>query len=999
MESFEHINHNIIRKSHNDIYCSKNDEKEYRTFTLSNGLQVFMVGNSGTEQSSACITVGAGHTDNYPDKLGIAHFLEHMLFLGTEKYPKENAYSNFIQHNGGICNAYTSEDITCYYFTINKDKFIRALDMFAQFFISPLLKQESVRAEVTAVNAEHKKNMAQDMWRIYDVTKKTMNKDHEFSRFGTGSFKTLLGVDEKEDITEDKVIELMDALRKFFNEKYSARNMKLFIYHNNIDEIEMEDTPIEDIEGDIVSESSSIPPIPKSSTLTELVTNIFGEVTEKVDMSPRDKTKSFIAPHPGRYPIIKVEPIGDISILKIHWIIEMDNIRKGDKLVNTDICADLITYLLGHEGNGTLYELLKKKQWVIKLYANPSEFTVDKNVVMSVDITLTDKGIKHIDEIKDYIYAFIEYIKLNINKNKDYYLKMINEILIKRKLSLKNERTVDPDSHLQEYAKICDRYEIDMKYINVIDIMVNEDSTALINGLKDVINKMVMENSSVVKAYTDIELGEGVTIDPNYGTKYVIEWVEVNNYEKDFINSLKYFPNSNEFITFDLLSIDLNSVFEKDDSDRIKKADNSHDMYYDINNIFKEDKVYLIAKLELTLLREHRDVKKYVSLLVYLNYLNLINNSEMYDLSMGLCDVDILSAGMSILINISTYPQHFIKTIDKTLNWLFNTDISSQEMIDIIRKQVKRNINNAKLSPPYSKLGIIINEKFKSKCTIARDDILNTLDTIELSEIKDTALELISELHIRSIITGNITEAIAINACEKFNRKFKFKRYNTIECSNNISKSITYVESNSNELDKNSAIKMLIKYGDFQIGKTKDWAKDFCIMDMLSTVMHNEYFHYMRTTWSLGYIANVSFTNMNTLSNRKYFINMLMQSPELDPEGLYEKTIGLIRNQIKKKIESLTPTEFISIKLGLHSSFKIPDHNIMDRLNRLFDAIICKHDNTEPMFDIKDKLINSLMGDDAINIEESGITKDDIISKYNDMITDPTIITIGIKPQ
>jgi secreted Zn-dependent insulinase-like peptidase len=192
---------------------------------------------------------------------------------------------------------------------------------------------------------------------------------------------------------------------------------------------------------------------------------------------------------------------------------------------------------------------------------------------------------------------------------------------------------------------------------------------------------------------------------------------------------------------------------------------------------------------------------------------------------------------------------------------------------------------------------------------------------------------------------------------------------------------------------------MLIKYGDFQIGKTKDWAKDFCIMDMLSTVMHNEYFHYMRTTWSLGYIANVSFTNMNTLSNRKYFINMLMQSPELDPEGLYEKTIGLIRNQIKKKIESLTPTEFISIKLGLHSSFKIPDHNIMDRLNRLFDAIICKHDNTEPMFDIKDKLINSLMGDDAINIEESGITKDDIISKYNDMITDPTIITIGIKPQ
>ena len=38
---------------------------------------------------------------------GLAHFLEHMLFFSSEKYPEEDEYSKFIQEHGGFCNAYT----------------------------------------------------------------------------------------------------------------------------------------------------------------------------------------------------------------------------------------------------------------------------------------------------------------------------------------------------------------------------------------------------------------------------------------------------------------------------------------------------------------------------------------------------------------------------------------------------------------------------------------------------------------------------------------------------------------------------------------------------------------------------------------------------------------------------------------------------------------------------------------------------------------------------
>lgn len=59
---------------------------------------------------------------------GLAHFCEHMLFLGTEKYPVENDYLKYITEHGGYCNASTSFDYTHYYFEVLPEHFEGALD-------------------------------------------------------------------------------------------------------------------------------------------------------------------------------------------------------------------------------------------------------------------------------------------------------------------------------------------------------------------------------------------------------------------------------------------------------------------------------------------------------------------------------------------------------------------------------------------------------------------------------------------------------------------------------------------------------------------------------------------------------------------------------------------------------------------------------------------------------------------------------------------------------
>lgn len=67
-----------------------------------------------------------------------------MLFLGSEKYPVENEYTKFIAQQGGTSNAYTNFDSTTFYFEVPPTAFEHALDMFANFFVSPLIREDAL---------------------------------------------------------------------------------------------------------------------------------------------------------------------------------------------------------------------------------------------------------------------------------------------------------------------------------------------------------------------------------------------------------------------------------------------------------------------------------------------------------------------------------------------------------------------------------------------------------------------------------------------------------------------------------------------------------------------------------------------------------------------------------------------------------------------------------------------------------------------------------------
>ena len=114
-----------------EIIKSQSDKRQYKSIMLGNQLRCILIQDDEADKSCAALDVHVGCTLDKKPLYGTAHFLEHMLFMGTEKYPSENEYGEFITNNGGYNNAYTSLTDTNYHFECSNEAYGEALDRFA----------------------------------------------------------------------------------------------------------------------------------------------------------------------------------------------------------------------------------------------------------------------------------------------------------------------------------------------------------------------------------------------------------------------------------------------------------------------------------------------------------------------------------------------------------------------------------------------------------------------------------------------------------------------------------------------------------------------------------------------------------------------------------------------------------------------------------------------------------------------------------------------------
>ncbi len=337
-----------------------NDEAEYRRFTLDNGLKVILLSDPKLNKSSAALAVGVGSFSDPANRQGLAHFLEHMLFLGTEKYPDESEYGNYLKSNGGYSNAYTAGDHTNYHFEIRHEAFEGAIDRFAQFFIAPLFSPKFTEREMNAVNSENQKNLENDAWREYQLHNSLYRAGHPANHFSTGSRETLTGTTREE-------------LLAFYGSNYSANRMALALTGKaSLDQLE------------------------------QWARQHFAPIGNR-RLEPIRMPADYLPPKPA-LRLVRMEPIKDLRQLSLEFTLPATRHLYDSKP------DALIGFILGHEGTGSLLSQLKAEGLATALGAGVDSAAEDFGS-FQVSISLTPAGLEKYPRVLGLFFAAVRQLR------------------------------------------------------------------------------------------------------------------------------------------------------------------------------------------------------------------------------------------------------------------------------------------------------------------------------------------------------------------------------------------------------------------------------------------------------------------------------------------------------------------------------------------------------------------------------------------------------------
>lgn len=102
----------------------------------------------GSKMAACALCLGVGSLCDPRELQGLAHYVEHMVFMGTTAHPQENGWGKWLSQHGGQDNGETNSETTTFYFDVHPNHLQPALRRFVGFFVDPLFKWSGSRSEV-----------------------------------------------------------------------------------------------------------------------------------------------------------------------------------------------------------------------------------------------------------------------------------------------------------------------------------------------------------------------------------------------------------------------------------------------------------------------------------------------------------------------------------------------------------------------------------------------------------------------------------------------------------------------------------------------------------------------------------------------------------------------------------------------------------------------------------------------------------------------------------
>ncbi|XP_042192680.1 insulin-degrading enzyme isoform X1 [Callorhinchus milii] len=841
------MNNPAIVRTVPNIIKSPEDKREYCGLEFANGINALLIHDPTTDKSSAALDVHIGSLSDPKDIQGLAHFCEHMLFLGTEKYPKENEYSQFLSEHAGSSNAFTSGEHTNYYFDVSNEHLEGALDRFAQFFLCPLFDANWKDREVNAVDSEHEKNIMNDAWRLFQLEKSTGNPEHRFSTFGTGNKFTL------ETRPAEMGIDVRQELLKFHSSYYSSNLMALCVLgRESLDE------------------------------LTDMVVKLFGGVVNKSLPVTEFLEYPFQKEHLKQ--LYKVVPIKDIRNLYVTFPIpDLQKYYKSNP-------GHYLGHLIGHEGPGSLLSELKAKGWVNTLVGGQKE-GAKGFMFFIINVDLTEEGLVHVDDIILHMFQYITKLRTE-GPQKWIFLecKDLNAMAFRFK---DKER---PRGYTSKLAGSLHYYPIEE--VLAADFLLEEFQPELIEMVLD---KLIPENVRVAVVSKTFE-GKTDKTEKWYGTEYKQESIPedvIEKWKNANLNGKFKLPDKNEFIptNFEIIPLEKDATsfpslikdtamskvwFKQDDKFFLPKACLNFEVFSPFAYV---DPLHCnMAYLYIELLKDSLNEYAYAAELAGLNY-----------------DLQNTIYGMYLSVKGYSDKQHILlrKIVEKMAN--FEID---EKRFEIIKEAYMRSLSNFRAEQPHQHAMYYL-RLLMTEVAWTKDELKEALEDVTLPRLKAFIPQLLSRLHIEALLHGNITRQTALNITQMVEDTLiehahtkpllpsQLIRYREVQLPDRG----WFVYQQRNEVHNNCGIEI---YYQTDMQNTNE----NMLLELLCQIISEPCFNTLRTKEQLGYIVFSGPRRANGVQGLRFIIQS-----EKDPSYL-ESRIEAFLKMMEKSIEEMPEEAF-----------------------------------------------------------------------------------------
>ena len=682
---------------------------------LENKIKYALVYDKYLERSYVTVCVNVGHYANPKTYDGLAHFLEHMLFMGSKKYPDENHYSMKINEYGGSSNAYTSEMKTVYYFNVFDNGLDEIMDIFSRFFIDPLFKKDSIEREINAVNSEHNKNINNDMRRQSQLLLNLADMKSNINVFPTGSTETL-----KKDDIRDRLIE-------FYEKYYVSENISICIVSAKSIEEQM----------NILNSFSFIP----YKKAPEIIINrpLFKDNGNKVYFQKSIRNMYSIT-YNFEVPEQYYSRTKDFIIFKRIFMNQSKN---------------ALTFHLKNMG---FIDMIDIDFWNVG--------------IMCITLNLTKHGYDNIIFVNSVvIYCFNNIITMDIEKYAEYYNKIF-------KIEWNYLNKTDPEFLGQQLTESLFHTDIIEAYENnymIYEIKTNSEYKKIFKQYIDNIIVIILaqeySNNTILKykknkyyntEYAEINsflqkpfLQKPFLQKPFLQKKLDFKWGNVNNMylaiKPKVINNL----NQTIPIYIDNMWYGACSEFKEPIVYVLLQFSNKH--YYNTSTN------YILTKLCCNILNFLASIILYKPLEFAYN-INFVANPSLSNITINI-------EGFNDIKKIQLIMNEIYNFID---NIKYNFKKLSKDYIDNLIKSYKEDITNINFLPPHIFVSYIIKSSLY-KSEYINSILLDTIDNINKDMIEQYIISLFVNTSYMSIVYGNINEPRHI--LDKFSSSFKSKEF------------------------------------------------------------------------------------------------------------------------------------------------------------------------------------------------------------------------------